>query len=85
MERPDIDKMKARIEAATQGPWISQALYIFQEELDKTLLVSFDQDIGNDMRQRFNDNDFTAAARTDLPECIAYIKYLENEITKLNQ
>ena len=76
MKRRYIAAMKARCEAATEGPWEWKdgilcgkkvILQPLQYTYDEVVIDAYDYDEW-----------FIANARTDLPECIAYIEYLEN-------
>lgn len=84
MTRPDLDAIRARAEAATEGPWEADDNQPFSFELQGifaptrkryVLKVDFDEQPEN-----MSDAEFIAASRTDVPDLLAYIEQLEARI-----
>lgn len=75
-ERPDIDAIEARANAATAAPWeyATGSETGYAEMLN---IPSWDA-ISIDIREQ--DAAFIAHARTDIPALIAYVRELEAEI-----
>ncbi len=90
MNRPNIEAITARCEAATPGPWITHPYcencergHIYQERLEHErdgphIYGSWHPVvIGCSTETDTDTYAFIAAARTDIPELIAYIAHLE--------
>ncbi|WP_282203944.1 hypothetical protein [Kitasatospora fiedleri] len=79
-ERPDLDTIQARTDAATDGPWyadhVNDVVYDFDGRfVAQTVLMNGPNP----------DAIFTAHARTDVPELIAYARHLETRVAELEQ
>lgn len=91
MTRPDIDTMDAMVVKATEGPWRSQhnidfpwdpGYLVYRAPTDGGPFGS-SGDIGWQASEA--DADFIAAARTFVPEVIAYVRELKAEIENRNE
>lgn len=107
MTRPDIDRMAALAEAATEGPWwwgrpaedprsreerakwIADALF----DGDRDLWTTWTQEgqhvvipaLTGDGPRAEQNAEFIAAARTFVPQVIAYVRELKAEIENRNE
>ena len=90
-ERPDLEGIRARVEAATPGPWVFATdkgapdyvqLYSTAEidEYQADVLSADDLVFVSEP-----DATFIAAARTDIPALVSYIEELEGERDRLRQ
>ena len=83
MNRPNIEAITARCEAATPGPWIWNPYDDVLESAsvrDRVSEPTHDWELRAIIHSHAEiecDNNFIAAARTDIPELIAYIGHLE--------
>ena len=91
--RPDIEAIKARCEAATDGPWYTNkygGIGAGEFALNPIVIKGDENPFGgfwpfqgcrdlSPKEQRAN-FDFVKNARTDLPACLAYIAELEADL-----
>lgn len=73
----DLDAIKARAEAATEGPWEAHALDGFEWSVDR--IGDNDDDSGNEVATVWvtgADAAFIAHARTDVPMLLAELERL---------
>ncbi len=91
----DLKAIKARAEAATPGPWVSELeddsdgspfghrwTYIrgvSQPGPDGQVIFRYDDDYGTDQR---SDSEFIAHARTDVPALVAAVERLRAELDR---
>jgi hypothetical protein len=97
MNRPDIESLEKRLEAATPGPWESVPPISEGSSADGSQSWSASEgrlingppqtveDIALSKRwfRRKEDGDFIAHAREDIPALIAYVKELAAEIERM--
>jgi hypothetical protein len=90
MNRPDIEAIRARCEAATPGPWKVQDQdgwywsVVKADEEDDGWMPDAIFDDGSAAgeyapRCKPHDRDFLVSARTDIPALLAYIEELEGK------
>ena len=90
MTRPDLDAIRARCEAATQGPWrVDGSTY--DEDCNEHLApyglegpnerLIWSSGGGEYAHPNMETAQFIAAARTDIPALLAYIDELERRTT----
>ena len=80
MPRPDIEAIRARLEAATEGEWAPSEhhpAYVScgEVEIAKTFNDHPNGDTGHDAA-------FIAGAKQDVPALLAYVEELEGEIRR---
>jgi hypothetical protein len=71
MQRPDIDAIEARANAAQPGPWSAQDRW--------PILVDANGHAVGDAAATGPNGEFIATSRTDVPELCAYIRHLEGQ------
>lgn len=83
--RPEIEEIKARCEAATEGPW---SYDVDEHEVHSDVM----QDNGGDpyhiceiLSTKRADANFVSNARQDIPDLLKYIEELTKEIERLKQ
>jgi hypothetical protein len=92
MTRPDLDAIEARAKAATPGPWRSEPGFCGSQQR-KFLRRESGMDgvlfgrhcVKAEEAQYDLDCDFTASARTDVPELIVYVRELEAQNAALKE
>jgi hypothetical protein len=83
----DLDVIKARADAATEGPWTALTTGVaggdhwYVCDLDQSI-ASIHASDGEDEERREPDAEFIAAARTDVPELLAEVTRLRAELTQ---
>lgn len=84
--RLDLDAIQARADAATEGPWarsghdIGHVVYDSQGPCELAGPVMLGRVIGE---AGYEDAEFIAHTRQDIPELIARIRELESEVLEL--
>lgn len=83
MNRPNIEEIKARADAATPGPWaIDEFNGVIESHSvrDRVNEPSHDWEyraVSCSLPEKAEDAEFIAASRADIPELLAYIAHLE--------
>lgn len=82
MTKPDLDAIRARVEAATYGPWA-----VIDDDGPSVVVSgaglthSIDFLLATDGKERgWADAEFVAHAREDVPALLAYIEQLESDL-----
>ena len=80
-QKLDLEAIEARANAATEGPWVVTA-----SRSGRSLSVGPDGFSGRERGERFReDAEFTAAARTDVPALVAFVRQLQAEVKDLRE
>ena len=75
----ELAQIKARCEAATPGPWVSEMGNVYADTPEGNLRLDY-MAVAYDITQEDNDGPFIAHARTDIPRLLAAIEGLQIEL-----
>lgn len=90
MNRPNVEEIKARADAATPGPWaIDEFNGVIESHSvrDRVNEPSHDWEyraVSCSLPEKAEDAEFIAASRADIPELLAYIAHLEARLAAVS-
>lgn len=83
MKRPDIETIVARVAAATPGPWEAcESVVVIANRRRRFVCDTFCDAMGERNDRANEDAALIAAARTDVPALVDYVRHLEAELAK---